>query len=73
MGKTKKPGSAKKKRGRGRPPTGRMPMFPLRIQDSLIADVDAWMRQEGLEISRSEALRRLVRAGLTSMARKRSD
>ena len=73
MGNTKKPGGTKKKRGRGRPATGRMPMFPLRIEDSLMAEVDAWARKEGLEISRSEALRRLVRAGLTSMGRKRSD
>jgi metal-responsive CopG/Arc/MetJ family transcriptional regulator len=50
-----------------------MPMFPLRIEDSLMTEVDTWMRKEGLEISRSEALRRLVRAGLTAMERKRSD
>jgi hypothetical protein len=66
MGNTKK---AAKKRKRGRPATGRMPMFPLRIEASLMGEVDAWVRKEGLVISRSEALRRLVRAGLASMGR----
>ncbi len=73
MGNTKKPGGTKKKRGRGRPATGRMPMFPLRIQASLMNEVDGWVRKEGLEISRSEAVRRLVRAGRASVRRKRSD
>jgi hypothetical protein len=62
-----------KKRGRGRPPTGKaMPMFPLRIPVATLTAVDAWIREQGGKMSRSEALRRLIDIGL-GRGRKRVD
>ncbi len=54
-----------KKRGRGRPRTGRDPMYGLRMSDDLVAAVDEWAAQQPDAPSRSEAIRRLVQLGLT--------
>jgi hypothetical protein len=52
-----------KKRGRGRPPSGgRDPMVAIRMPPDLIAEVDAWGVDN--DAVRSEAIRRLVEAGL---------
>ncbi len=48
---------------RGRPATGRDPVSAVRLPVELTANVDAWA--ESREISRSEAIRRLVELGLT--------
>ena len=51
-----------KKRGRGRPATGRDPMYGARLSDELVGQIDAWAKVE--KLSRSEAIRRLVELGL---------
>jgi len=51
-----------KKRGRGRPATGRDPMIGLRAGKQLTAAIDAWGKRNG--VARSEAIRRLVEIGL---------
>jgi len=54
----------KKKRGRGRPATGRDPVFALRLSDNLRADVQQWAAKKGM--SRSAAIRALIELGLKS-------
>jgi hypothetical protein len=53
---------APKKRGRGRPPTGRDPHIAARMPAGLIAEVETWAVAS--DMSRSEAIRRLVELGL---------
>jgi hypothetical protein len=53
-----------KRKGPGRPATGRDPMIGLRFPRELTAAVDKWAKSNGIE-SRSEAIRRLVERGLT--------
>jgi hypothetical protein len=53
--------SAKRKRP-GRPATGFNPMYGARLSDELVEQIDAWA--EDNEVSRSEAIRRLVELGL---------
>jgi hypothetical protein len=53
--------SARRKK-RGRPATGTDPMFGLRISDELMTEIAKWA--EANDISRSEAIRRLVELGL---------
>jgi hypothetical protein len=53
-----------KKRGRGRPPTGRDPMLTLRAPPALTHEVEAWAKRQPDKPSRSEALRRLVEMAL---------
>jgi hypothetical protein len=53
-----------------RPATGVTPMFPLRIPAEMLGEVDAWIRSQGLDISRSEAIRRLLAIGLGKDRRK---
>jgi hypothetical protein len=48
-----------KKRGRGRPATGRDPMIGLRLPKAEIASLDRWAKANGL--TRSEAIRVLIR------------
>jgi hypothetical protein len=51
----------KKKRGRGRPPTGIGPHVGLRLYPDLQARLDAWIDQQGEpELGRPEAIRRLL-------------
>jgi hypothetical protein len=47
---------------RGRPATGRDPVSAVRLPVDLTANVDAWAVSR--EVSRSEAIRRLVELGL---------
>jgi hypothetical protein len=51
---------------RGRPATGRDPVSAVRLPVDLTANVDAWA--ESREVSRSEAIRRLVELGLKAKA-----
>ena len=50
---------------RGRPATGSDPVTAIRLSDDLRTRVDQWAGMQGDKPSRSEALRRLVEAGLT--------
>ncbi|MBR0901212.1 ribbon-helix-helix protein, CopG family [Bradyrhizobium liaoningense] len=50
------------KKSRGRPATGKDPQVVLRMPAPLISSVDDWA--EAAQISRSEAIRRLVELGL---------
>ncbi len=52
-----------KKRGRGRPATGKDPLVALRLPPSMIASVDGWAKRSGAA-SRSEAIRELIERGL---------
>jgi metal-responsive CopG/Arc/MetJ family transcriptional regulator len=57
----------KKKRGRGRPP-GRSyrETIPVRLTEEAVSAVDAWISRQGEDISRSEAIRRLLDQALAS-------
>jgi len=52
-----------KKRGRGRPATGKDPLYGLRISKALMSAVEAWAKGNG-DLSRSAAMRRLIEIGL---------
>jgi hypothetical protein len=54
---------------RGRPATGKDPLYGVRIPDELMADIQAWATPDHL--TRSEAIRRLVELGLTVKAEQR--
>jgi hypothetical protein len=58
----------KKKRGRGRPPTGIGRNVGLRLYPDLEEKIDAWMAQQHEELSKPEALRRLIELGLAASA-----
>jgi Ribbon-helix-helix protein, copG family len=51
-----------KKRGRGRPATGRDPMIGLRLPKDDIARLDKWAKANGC--TRSEAIRALIERGM---------
>jgi hypothetical protein len=51
-----------KRPGSGRKPTGVDPARTIRLSDEFIATVDAWAEKH--EVTRSEAIRRLVELGL---------
>jgi hypothetical protein len=53
---------AVKPKKRGRPATGKDPLVGIRIQPDLIARIERWA--VGNDVSRSEAIRRLVEKGL---------
>jgi hypothetical protein len=53
----------KKKRGRGRPATGRDPVTTMRPPDALRVSVDQWAAEN--KMSRSEAIRALIERGLS--------
>jgi len=54
-----------KKRGRGRPATGRDPAVTVRLPPEVIGAVDAWAERQKVSIdTRSEAIRQLVEMGL---------
>jgi hypothetical protein len=55
-----------KKKRRGRPATGKDPLYGVRIPDALMGDVDAW-KKENNSPSRSDALRRLIEIGLRTL------
>jgi hypothetical protein len=48
---------------RGRPATGKDPMFALRMPPDLTARIDAFVKANGID-SRSEAMRHLLEVGL---------
>jgi Arc/MetJ-type ribon-helix-helix transcriptional regulator len=48
---------------RGRPATGKDPLYALRISDELMREVDRWAEANDSP-SRSEAIRRLIERGL---------
>jgi hypothetical protein len=47
-----------KKRGRGRPPTGKRPLVSFRLSKEEIARIDAWGEQR--DLSRSDAIRAMI-------------
>jgi hypothetical protein len=51
-----------KKRGPGRPATGRDPMIGFRASKELTTKIDTWGKAN--DVDRSEAMRRLIEAGL---------
>jgi hypothetical protein len=53
-----------KPKKRGRPATGKDPLYGIRIADELILAVDRW-GAENDATSRSEAIRRLIELGLS--------
>jgi hypothetical protein len=52
----------KKKRGRGRPATGRDPVLAVRLPNELRTTVEEWAKKE--KMTRSEAIRMLIERGL---------
>ena len=53
-----------KRKKRGRPATGVVPLYGVRIPDNLMLAVDRW-GQENDSMSRSDAIRRLIELGLS--------
>jgi hypothetical protein len=51
-----------KRPGAGRPATGRDPVSAVRLPTGLTSQIDEWAEQ--YQVSRSEAIRRLVEIGL---------
>jgi Arc/MetJ-type ribon-helix-helix transcriptional regulator len=51
-----------KKKRRGRPATGKDPLISARVPQGLIDEIEEWSKQHGA--TRSEAIRRLIEAGL---------
>ena len=55
------------KKGRGRPKTtGRGEGILVRLHDAQLSALDRWREQQGNEVSRPEAIRRLVELALKS-------
>jgi hypothetical protein len=52
-----------KKRGRGRPATGRDPMIGLRLSKADIVRLDEWAKAMGC--TRSDVIRQLIKCGLS--------
>jgi metal-responsive CopG/Arc/MetJ family transcriptional regulator len=61
-----------KKRGRGRPPTtGIGTSLNVRLHDDVLDRLDAWISQQGEpDLSRPEAIRRLLNEALTAAAKR---
>jgi hypothetical protein len=57
----------KKKKKRGRPATGKDPLFATRAPQELIKSVEGWAKVN--EITFSEAVRRLLQQGLSAQSR----
>jgi len=55
---------SRKKRGRGRPPTGIGRALGLRLYPELERDLDAWIAKQSDEPSKPEAIRRLLAKAL---------
>jgi hypothetical protein len=51
-----------KQKKRGRPATGKEPLYGLRISDDLMARIQKWAEENSA--TRSEAIRQLVEIGL---------
>jgi hypothetical protein len=61
-----------KKRGRGRPATGRDPVAAVRLPKNVMSAVDKWAKRNGIK-SRSEAFRLLLGYGLTNAPERERD
>jgi hypothetical protein len=60
-----------KKRGRGRPPTGgRREGVMVRLERAQFEALDGWSARQTPELSRPEAIRRLVEIGLNAKGAK---
>jgi hypothetical protein len=57
--------SQKNKGKRGRPPTGKGEPLLVRVQPVQLAALDAWIGRQSPKVSRAEAIRKLVDAGLS--------
>jgi hypothetical protein len=66
-----KPSITVKQKKRGRPATGVDPLVGVRFPQSAIDSIDAWAAKAGADVSRSEAIRRLVALGLKAKGAKR--
>ena len=55
-----------KKRGRGRPATGKDPVLTLRAPPDLTQRIETWGAEQEPPLSRSEAIRALIERGLKS-------
>jgi hypothetical protein len=60
-----------KKRGRGRPATGKNPIMAVRATSKLRAAIDDWAEHQQDKPKRSEAVRRLVELGLAAAANRK--
>jgi hypothetical protein len=58
-----------RKKGRGRPATGRDPVTAIRLSQELRETVDEWADRQDDQPGRSEAIRRLVEIGLKAKAK----
>jgi hypothetical protein len=61
----------KMKRGKGRPPTGMMPILGARVPAQLRLQIKKWATQN--DLSYSEGVRKLLEAGLESMQSKKGE
>jgi len=59
---TQKAGWGGKRKGAGRPASGKDPTYSFRMPATLVGKLDAWAKSHG--ITRGEAVRRLVEFGL---------
>jgi metal-responsive CopG/Arc/MetJ family transcriptional regulator len=57
-----------KRKKPGRPATGTEPLYGVRISDALMKQIMDWAKSQGA--TRSEAIRRLVEAGLEAKSKK---
>jgi DNA-binding transcriptional regulator YiaG len=64
MGKSSREKVIPKKRGR--PATGRDPLFALRLPPGLRSDIERWAKEQNDKLSRSEAIRRLIELALAA-------
>jgi hypothetical protein len=53
-----------KKRGRGRPATGRDPVVSLRMPPALRSEVESWAKTQTDKLTLAKAICRLIEAGL---------
>jgi hypothetical protein len=54
----------------GRPATGRDPVLTVRLPPALRSAIETWAKQQKDTPSRSEAIRRLIEAGLARKAKR---
>lgn len=57
-----------KPKKRGRPATGKDPLYGVRFSNAQMLAIEKWAKQQGVT-SRSEAIRRLVEEGLMAIKR----
>jgi hypothetical protein len=58
------------KRGRGRPATGKGEPILVRLQPKALGALDAWIGSQHDELSRPEAIRRLIEKGLAGSSKR---